>query len=179
MTQISKTIIPALGYDNAPFNIEYFWNEETGQIKILEINPRISQSHSPLFRLVDGQSHHHIAIKTALQQRPDFPSRQGAFPYAAKFMHRTFEDGIVRKAPGIKEIKKLRQDIPELKVINLAVTGQRLSDMIEQDSYSYELANIYIGGYNKEDVFAKYQRVVQGLGYEIEKTTAQTRHIKA
>lgn len=51
--------------------------------------------------------------------------------------------------------------------------------MIEQDSYSYELANIYIGGYNKEDVFAKYQRVVQGLGYEIEKTTAQTRHIKA
>src|SRR5690606_22121882 len=53
---VSKKIIAYMGFDNGCFNIEYFWNEETDDLWVVEINPRISQSHSYLFEQVKGLS---------------------------------------------------------------------------------------------------------------------------
>ena len=68
-------VMKHLQYDNAPFNIEFFYDEHHDRIWLLEINPRISQSHCDLFRKVDGASHHEVMIDLALGKQPDFPKR--------------------------------------------------------------------------------------------------------
>lgn len=54
VTDVSCRVIKQIGLDNSAFNIEFFWDGERDRINILEINPRISQSHAPLFTYVDG-----------------------------------------------------------------------------------------------------------------------------
>jgi len=70
MIDATRRFLPHIGYDNAPFNIEYYWNSQTNEIRILEANTRISKSHSPLFMMVDGEPHQKVAIELALGHRP-------------------------------------------------------------------------------------------------------------
>jgi hypothetical protein len=43
-----------------------------------------------------------------------------------------------------------------------------LSDLIEQDAYSYVLAEIYLGGESEEEILQNYARVVDSLEFEFE-----------
>ena len=52
MIDCARAVIPALGLERAPFNVEFFWDEDSDDIKLLEVNARISKSHSPLFVMV-------------------------------------------------------------------------------------------------------------------------------
>ena len=64
--EMSAKFLAQIGYDGSPFNIEFFWDSESSpesdDLRLLEINPRISKSHAPLFRMVDGVTHHKVAI---------------------------------------------------------------------------------------------------------------------
>ncbi|MEO1959754.1 MAG: ATP-grasp domain-containing protein, partial [Paracoccus sp. (in: a-proteobacteria)] len=53
MHQITRIVMDHIGYDNAGFNIEYYWDEVQNKIWLLEINTRIAQSHCDLFEMVD------------------------------------------------------------------------------------------------------------------------------
>ena len=88
MEALTRRFLGHIGYDDSPFNIEFFWDEETGTIALLEINTRISKSHCPLLRMVDGEYHHQVMIDVALGEAPRFPHREGAHALAAKFMWR-------------------------------------------------------------------------------------------
>ncbi|MGH3976650.1 MAG: hypothetical protein ACRDS9_25520 [Pseudonocardiaceae bacterium] len=46
--------------------------------------------------------------------------------------------------------------------------GDRLSELLGQDSYSYILANIYVGAQGEAELVEKYQRCVQALPFEID-----------
>jgi hypothetical protein len=99
MIEGTDRITRHIGLDNTAFNVEFFWDEESDDVKLLEINPRISKSHSPLFHLVDGASHHEVAIDVALGQKPDFPRGQGQYRYAAKFMPCSYGTARVTRVP--------------------------------------------------------------------------------
>ena len=162
--EMTAKLIDALGYDGSPFNIEFFWNPETGALRILEINPRISKSHSPLFRMVDGVSHHKVAIDLALGRKPAMPYREGKDKIAAKFMWRSTEaDGIVKRIPDENEIAELHKLLPDLDLVLLVEKEQQLSSMVYQDSYSYELAVIFLGNETAEILEDTYTMCVDCL----------------
>lgn len=167
MQNISRRIMLYLEYHNGPFNIEFFWDENSDHIRLLEINPRISKSHTPLFYLVDGCYHHQVMLDLALQRKPDFPQRQGDYAYAAKFMLRRHEDGMVTRVPTAQEIHQLESEIPSADIHIAVAQGMRLSSMKDQDSYSYEVAVIYLGGDSPQDLESKYQQLLQKLALEI------------
>jgi hypothetical protein len=108
MSSISRKVIGHIGYDNGPFNVEYFWDAERDHIWLLEINPRISKSHAPLFRMVDGLYHHQVMVDLGLGRRPRFQAGAGGCRVAAKFMVRYFTDQIVRRVPSADEIAELK-----------------------------------------------------------------------
>ncbi|HKK19593.1 MAG TPA: ATP-grasp domain-containing protein, partial [Opitutales bacterium] len=57
---IAGRVMEQIGFDNGCFNMEFFWNREEDHLWIIEINPRISQSHSNIFKKVDGISNHEV-----------------------------------------------------------------------------------------------------------------------
>ncbi|MGP3999435.1 ATP-grasp domain-containing protein [Streptomyces sp. 8N706] len=166
LKDVSERVIRQIGMDSATFSIEYFYDAETDAINLLEINPRHSQSHAEMFEYVDGVPNHHCMISLALGRDPKLPDNKGTYELAAKWYYRRFEDGVVRRRPTAKEVERLEQEIPGLKVDLVPEEGQRLSDMPGQDSYSFELAHIFVGADSEAELREKYDRCVASLRFE-------------
>jgi len=169
MADISRRAITEIGLDNSPFNIEFFWDQTYNHVGLLEINPRISQAHTDLFEKVHGISHHSIMLDVALGRKPSPMQYDGEFQRAGNFMLRTFEDGYVKRVPDGEEIARVAKRIPGTVVKLRVQSGQRLSELSGQDSYSYELANIYVGGRDQLELLGKYHQCLEHLPFEIER----------
>jgi len=163
-------VIRQVGYDDAPFNIEFYWEEDSDRIWLLEINCRISKSHAPLFQMVDGCYHHQVMIDLALGRKPAMPHREGRFRCAAKFMLRRQEDARVVRVPTDAEIAAVEAAIPGVVIQVELSEGMRLSQLRYQDSYSYEVAVVFVGADDHEGLAAKYRQVLARLPLEFAAT---------
>ena len=168
MADLSRRAISQIGLMNSAFNIEFFYDATANQVYLLEINPRISQAHTDIFEKVHGISHHHIMLNLALNRRPKALDYNGKFRKGAHFMLRTFEPGVVREIPSGEEIEALKKKYPDLAIKLNVKVGMNLDEMRGQDSYSYELANIFLGGKNQEELLEKYNDVVENLTFHID-----------
>ena len=167
MTRIIETFMAHIGYDNAPFNVEFFWDANTDRIWLLEVNPRISESHAELFRKVDGASHHEIATDLSLGARPRLPHRDGEYSCAGKFFIRAYQDAVVTGVPGAEQLAEIERLMPDTVVRIMAEPGQRLSAMMDQDSYSYTLALLWIGASSPRQLQRRYEQAVEILDFEL------------
>lgn len=168
MEDATAGIIRQIGYDNCPFNIEFFYDPDTDRLNVLEMNSRLSQSHSHLFHKVDGRPHQTIAVELALGEEPKWRRGAGDFDIAAKHFIRTETDGVVCRVPEEEDLKKLHDEMPDVVVEPNVSKGDRLSELPEQESYSYELADLFIGARDEEELLRKYNRAIELLPYEID-----------
>jgi biotin carboxylase len=163
MIAVTERFLTHIGFDNGPFNIEYYWESRNDHIWLLEINTRISKSHCPLFRHVDGASHHKVMLETALGQQPDFPHRMGKYKISAKFMWRIYDDAMVTRVPTNEELRELRRQFPSAEIQMHIHNGMRLSSLKDQDSYSYEIVVIFLGGDSQQELLQKYHELQQAM----------------
>lgn len=165
MLEGADRIIRQIGLDNTPFNVEFFWNESDDDVKLLEINPRISRSHAPLFYLVDGASHHEVAIDVALGTKPRFPRHEGRYPYAAKFMPRSYDTARITRVPTQDDIERLQEVFPDALFISEVEEGTELADLPNQDSYSFELGELFLGGTSRDELTENFRQAMKILGF--------------
>jgi len=167
MEDLTRTVMAHTGFEHSAFNIEFFWDEPRDHVWLLEINTRISQSHCDLFEKVDGVSHHQVTIYVALGRKPDMPHREGAYPLAAKFFHRVFfKDATIARVPTAEQIEAVQRRYPGTVVAPQVHEGQRLSELPEQDSYSYALAYVWMGAKNQSTLLRQYNQVLRTLNFE-------------
>jgi ATP-grasp domain-containing protein len=167
MTQIAQKFFTQIGYNNAPFNIEFFYDEHLDKLWLLEVNPRISQSHCDLFEKVDGASHHEVMIDLALGNKPDFPKRKGDYGCAAKFFMRTHDDAIVKSIPKERDIQRVQELFPGTLVKIHAQEGMRLSESLNKESYSYELGFMFMGAKNEHELLENHKKALGYLSFEL------------
>ncbi|WP_026875595.1 ATP-grasp domain-containing protein [Jiangella gansuensis] len=172
IADVTRRVIGAIGLDRSTFNIEFFWDSETGRLELLEINPRHSQSHARLFQLVDGLPNHQFMIDLAMGNEPEARYGEGPYDVAAKWFLRCFADGVVRVVPSPSEIAQLQQDVPGSTIVVKVDEGDRLSDLHGEDSYSFGLAQLYIGAADEDDLVDKYEKCTSGLRFEIDEQPA-------
>ena len=168
MIRIAEKILSSIGFDNSAFNIEYYWDRGRDKIWLLEINTRVSESHSDIFEKVDGASNQAITVDVALGRDPEFPYQKGEFPRAAKFFWRVFENGVVKAVPTEAEIQRVEREISGTVIRPQVIPGMRLDELLEQDSYSYAICYLFIGGEDQKDLLDKYIRCQEMLTFEIE-----------
>ncbi len=168
MWEITRTIMAHIGYDNAGFNVEYYWDEVQDKIWLLEINTRIAQSHCDLFEMVDGVSHQQVTIDLGLGRKPDMPHREGQQNVAAEFFYRVFfNDATVARVPSDAELAvAAEQGTPGTRIGNHVRRGMRLSELPEQDAYSYAIASIWMGASKHSKLLWNYEHVLKKLDYE-------------
>ncbi|MFI4916527.1 MAG: acetyl-CoA carboxylase biotin carboxylase subunit family protein [Phycisphaerales bacterium JB060] len=169
MLDVSARVLDRFGFDGGAFNIEYFWDPRTDRLSLLEVNPRISQSHAPQFRMVDGDANMKVITDLALGQQPTMGQDAGEHAMAAKFMLRSFvQDGTVTRSPGQADIAAVRRQFPGTLVLPTVSFGHRLSEQRDADSYSWLLAEIYMGGRNEEELLAHFLQAADMLGFRID-----------
>ncbi len=165
MIDITREFLEHIDYNNSTFNVEFFWDERNDRIWLLEVNTRISQSHSYLFAMVDGASNHQTMVEVGLGHRPNMPYRQGKYPYAAKFYYRKFEDAIVDHVPDAEDLQRIQQQIPETMIRVNVSEGTKLWHLREQDSYSYDIAWIFVAGHTRRELQSRYRECVTALDF--------------
>ncbi|MFD9429186.1 MULTISPECIES: acetyl-CoA carboxylase biotin carboxylase subunit family protein [unclassified Streptomyces] len=179
MYDVSRRTMEQIGMDRATFSIEYFYDPKTGDISLLEINPRHSQSHAELFDYVDGAPNHHRMLSLALGRDPALPAARGPYRLAAKWYYRWFGEGRVHTVPGAEELARIEKEIPGVRIDVVPHEGQRLSSVPQQDSYSYEVAHIFTGGDDEDDLRRKFDRCVAALGLTFDRTAPGGRDQKS
>ncbi|WP_435105486.1 ATP-grasp domain-containing protein [Arhodomonas sp. AD133] len=170
MADIACRAVRRSGLDNACFNAELFWDQSIDHVWLLEINPRLSQAHTEIFELVHGVSHHKHALDIALGYHPSPLPSTGSYPMAANCHVRVFHDGRVKRVPSADECRRVADEIPGTSVRVRVRRGQRLCELTNEDSYSYEVANVFVGGADELELLEKYHRALDILTFEIERT---------
>ncbi len=171
MIDFGSRLVSHIGLDDSPFNIEFFYDPEKDRLQLLEINARISKSHCPLFFHVEGASHQEVAVDLALGREVNFPRGEGEFALAAKFMLRRYENARVTAVPDEKEIARARDEVSGALIRVLVKEGELLSALEDQDSYSYEYAEIFIGADDQKDLERKYARIMEMLDFRFAPVT--------
>jgi hypothetical protein len=83
-------------------------------------------------------------------------------------MLRHYGDALVRRVPSADELGRLGTEEPDVAIEVLVEEGMRLSALRDQDSYSYEVAVVYVGGDSEEELEARYRRVLERLPLELD-----------
>lgn len=174
MEDVAKRVISHIGLTNIAFSIEFFVDPGSEAVWLLEINPRHSQSHAEIFELVDGVPNHHAMLRLALGHEPYMPYREGEWAIAGKWYHRRFgTDAVVRTAPTAEEIERIEQEFPGVTVQTTVREGERLSELPEQDSYSFDLAHLIVAGTDVADMEEKFHRATERLPFEFDEEPAE------
>ncbi len=168
VTALARRLARGLGLEHTGFNIEFFWDQRHDRITVLEVNPRISQSHCEMFRLVDGASSHQVIVAVALGEEPAFPRREGAFPAAARCFLRHVGDAHVARVPSPEEIAAIERDLPGTSIHLTVRPGAWLSERPYTESYSYALAVITLGGVDHADIDRKHEACARRLRFDLD-----------
>jgi len=165
MEQIAVDFFSHIGYDNAMFNMELFWDEQTDRINIIEINPKIASQFPDLFEKVDGINSYEILLRLALGEEPVFRKRQGQFKIAGSCVLRTFEDKTVIKKPTAEDVQQVQNVFPDALVTVIATEGRKLSEQ-SQDTSSYRYGLINIGAQSLDELEKKNEVCKSMLPYQ-------------
>ncbi|MDQ7811058.1 ATP-grasp domain-containing protein [Amycolatopsis sp. A133] len=166
MREVAERVTKQIGFDNATFGIEFFCDPESGQVALLEINPRHSQSHAELFEFVDGVANHEIMVRLGLGQDPARRPTRGTYQIAGKWYLRRFEDGVVTRVPSAEEVAAVQERIDGTRIEIVPRVGQRLSELPAQDSCSFELAQLFVAAHTEHEMVQKYQACVDALPFD-------------
>jgi len=167
MEEVARKTLQRIGFDGSAFNIEFFWDSSTDKVSLLEINTRIAQHHSDLFDKVHGVSNHQVAVELALGHNPKFPAARGRFNCAAAFWLRRHEDAWVADVPSGQTLAAIAEEYPGTYVELDVHPGMWLSELHDQDSYSYVLALIYVGADTHEQLMANHSAIVERLSFDL------------
>ncbi|MFL1378986.1 ATP-grasp domain-containing protein [Nocardiopsis protaetiae] len=169
MASVASRVIGKLGLDDSTFSVEFFYDPVGDDVRVLEVNPRHSQAHASLFELVDGVANHERMLRLALGREPVLPEGiRGEYAVAAEWYLRRFSDGVATRVPGPEEIGRLEKELSGVDIHIVPQEGRRLSELQAQDSYSFELAKIVIGGADETEMRAKYERCAEELVFGFE-----------
>jgi biotin carboxylase len=165
MREIAETFINGIGYDNALFNMELMYNPATGEIHIIEVNPKIASQFPDLFEKVDGTSSYAPLLQIALGVAPTFKHGQGGFKLAASCVLRDFQNRRVTSVPTAEQIAELAREFPDARIEISVAAGQLLSDIM-QDGKSFRYGLVNIGANSEEELDAKLEFCKNALRFE-------------
>jgi len=173
MRDAARRVIEATGLDDSPFNMEFYYREHDDSIALLEINARISKSHSPIFEKVEGVPHKEVMIDVALGKCPDYPARRGRFTIAAKFMPRVYGERdakCVTHAPDEDAVREIASGFPGTDITLHVHEGMQLRELSDnhRDSYSYQIADIFMGADQHQALEENYAALMEALDIRID-----------
>lgn len=167
MEDTVRDFLTGIRYDNAMFNFELFYNDETDEIHIIEINPKIASQFPDLFEKVDGINSYEIMMRIALGEKPEFVRGGGRYKIAASCVLRTFEDQLVKKLPSKESIDAVEERYPATMVQVIATAGKKLSEQ-SQDANSYRYGLINMGAQSEVQLEENFEDASAMLDYELE-----------
>ncbi|MGH9345422.1 MAG: ATP-grasp domain-containing protein [Terriglobia bacterium] len=166
MCGIAKKVMGEMNFGDGQFNMEFIYDAAADTVRIVEINPRMSSQFGDLYEKVDGRNSYSVMLDLAMGRRPS-PKGKGRHAMAASCVQRTFQNQKVVKLPSPRQVEKLLEQYPDMRIEILATEGLRLSQQM-QDSCSYRYGLINIGGRDREEILDIFDHCSKELTFVFE-----------
>lgn len=162
---ITKEILKKLDYRLGFFNIEFIYDKDKDDLKIIEINPRMATQLTNLYDRVDGCNTYDKLLSLAIGEVPEPRKNMGQFKTSASFIFRHFNKSTSHQTPTKANIDSALSPYPDAKLMLYCKKGFSLSyEMKMLGSSRYAVLNM--GGNSKEDLFKRFQLICKSLNFE-------------
>ena len=161
----AELVVEGMGYNHGFFNVELAVDADAGDIKLIEVNPRMASQFSDLYEKVDGLSLHRIALNLSCGELPDLEKREGKYRCAASFVFRKFDGTPLSRPPTADKLAWLASFDPDAHLMLYLKRGRALArEMKWLGSHRYAVLNM--GAESELALRDKYQIVKRMLEFE-------------
>lgn len=165
MYELATRVLKGMGYTHGFFNVEVYWRPDTGEIKIIEINPRLASQLAGLYRRVEGYKPHRMLLELCTGQEPSFEREPTGCTHAASFVFRKFDGTPLKSEPSPERVRHVQARYPDADVMLYLKRGASLArEMKWLGSYRYALINL--AGASEEDLFRRYREIRGMLAFD-------------
>ncbi|MBL0144051.1 MAG: ATP-grasp domain-containing protein [Betaproteobacteria bacterium] len=155
---VTRRALAAIGFTHGMFNVELRICENTGQVKLIEINPRTSGQFFDLFEHVDGYNLFDVLLAIASGQEPVIRHREGRNRVAASFVLRDLHGEGLSRWPRKAEIDGLRERHPQSRILVFPKRGAGLRRELKWLS-TYRYAVINLGAPSPTELYSAFERI--------------------
>lgn len=156
---VASRFLAEVGFDHGFFNMEFFYDERSDRLTVIEFNPRLASQLADLYQRVDGRDVHAMTIALAMGHDPKSVPRQkprgGA---AASFVIRTFNDRTELQTPQVADRQWLARNFDDSILIYFGKSRSGLKRELKWLG-SHRHAVFHLHGDDEADLRRKQQRV--------------------
>ncbi len=162
---ITKKVLEAIHYEHGFFNIEFIYNKDNDQLRIIEINPRMASQLVNLYQRVDGYNPYDFLFELAVGDEPRVSSKYSSFRSAASFIFRKFYEPRTQGIPTSVQIQQALAPYPDANLMLYFKKGSQLKRELKWlGSYRYAVLNL--GGINRSDLFERCYSISHKLQFD-------------
>jgi hypothetical protein len=147
---VARRFLAAVGYRHGCFNLEFFHDEASDRLSVIECNPRLASQFGDLYRRVLGIDAHGISLALALGE--DAASARRCEPTAdaaASLVYRTFEGEPIPAPPGPLQRAQFTRQFTDALLFSQPKSGHSLArDFKWTGSHRYGI--VHLGGRDRE-----------------------------
>jgi ATP-grasp domain len=163
--KVAETFLKHIGFNHSFFNLEFFVEKSSGEIKVIEFNPRLGSQLADLYGRVDGVDVYAMQLALAQGQDPaKVPRRQTQETCAASFVFRKFDGA--GSPPALTEAA---QQAFKAQFADALLFEFRKSEVGLQREYkwlgSHRYGVVHLGARDESHLKQKYLQACQLLGW--------------
>ncbi len=162
--EVAAKFLHAVGFTHGMFNMEFFYDIDTQQLKVIEFNPRMASQFADLYLRVDGLNLHAMALELAHGCDPwALPPIEATSGCASSFVYRVFDERAghlpqrIAPMPSNAQMQRLQAQFPDHLLLQFPKAGHSLArDFKWLGSYRYGI--LHLGGHDAHDLQERCQR---------------------
>jgi len=164
---VARRFLRAAGFTHGLFNMEFFHDAASGQLTVIEFNPRMASQFSDLYRRTLGVDLHAMALHLAHGRDPALAPRAAPLGGAASsLVYRAFGPATLPPAPRPEQEAALRAAEPEALYFHFPQTPSSVQrDLKWLQSTRYGI--IHLHGRDADDLRARGERASRLLGWPV------------
>lgn len=163
--EVARKFLAAIGFTHGGFNMEFFVEPGTRQVKVIEFNPRMASQFSDLYRRVDGIDLHAIALALANGQDPArLPRRRPTAGVATSFVYRLLDARRLPHRPSADQRLSFQQAYPDALLLEFPMSAKDIQrDFKWLGSHRYGI--VHLGGQDPSDLRLRCEVASALLGW--------------
>ena len=125
---VASRFLRAIGFTHGCFNMEFFYDETSGRLAVIEFNPRLASQFSDLYQRVLGLDVHALSLALAMGEDPaQLACKVPTAGAAASLVYRTFPGQAVPHMPSPQQEAHFAHAYPDALLFAYPRQGRELA----------------------------------------------------
>ncbi|MBL8383915.1 MAG: ATP-grasp domain-containing protein [Burkholderiales bacterium] len=163
--EVARRFLAAIGYTHGAFNMEFFHDDASDRLTVIEFNPRLASQFGDLYRRVDGRDPHALTLWLAHGRDPAaLPRATPAYGAASSLVYRTFPGTAAPPMPSRAQVAQLKARFADA----VLFTFPKSPAQVARDHKwlgSYRHGILHLGGQDAADLRARAEEASRILGW--------------